>query len=178
MAGVFTEVRNKPNGICYTFNFYKDVMVRIPDDIVPKIAANGIFPGTNTVKDGTYPFISKVHVAIRSDLDRNSPAYKLYEWLQTEAANDAITESGYIPKSAATSISKISREDINIFPNPVKDYLYVQSHFSNRGIEIYNPAGQKVLSAANAMKGINVSILPAGMYILRCEENVRKFLKQ
>jgi len=44
----------------------------------------------------SYPFISKVHVAIRSDLDHNTMAYKLYEWLQTESAKSTITECGFI----------------------------------------------------------------------------------
>ena len=70
--------------------------MRMPD--VPKIAINGIYSNKNTVKNGTYPFISKVHVAIRSDLDRNSMAYKLYEWLQSENAKSTIEECGFITK--------------------------------------------------------------------------------
>jgi len=97
MAQVFSEVRGG-NGICYTFNNYKDMIVRVPDKEVPKIAINGIFPDDKTVKNGTYPFISKVHVAIRSDLDHNSMAYKLYEWLQSEHAKYTLTECGFIPK--------------------------------------------------------------------------------
>jgi phosphate transport system substrate-binding protein len=97
MSQVFGEVRSG-NGICYTFNNYKDMIVRVTDDIVPKIAINGIFPDENTVKNETYPFISKVYVAIRSDLNRNSMAYKLYEWLQTEHVHPVLKECGFIPK--------------------------------------------------------------------------------
>ena len=99
MAGVFTEVSGDEVGsICYSFNTYKELQARVPDSVVPKIAVNGIFPDKNTVKNGTYPFISKVHVAIRSDLDHNSMAYKLYQWLQSEHAKTTITECGFIPK--------------------------------------------------------------------------------
>jgi len=97
MSQVFGEVR-AGNGICYTFNNYKDMIVRVPDSEVPKIAINGIFPDEQTVKNGTYPFISKVYVAIRSDLDRNSMAYKLHEWLQSESAKPTIAECGFILK--------------------------------------------------------------------------------
>jgi phosphate transport system substrate-binding protein len=38
-----------------------------------------------------------VYAGIRSDLDRNSMAYKLYELLQTESAKKIIAESGYVP---------------------------------------------------------------------------------
>jgi phosphate transport system substrate-binding protein len=99
MAGVFPEVRTYQAGLCYTFNFYKNVMVRVSDNDVPKVSVNGIFPSENTVKNLTYPLIAKVHVAIRSDLDHNSMAYKMYEWLKTKNANSVISESGYIPEN-------------------------------------------------------------------------------
>ena len=95
---VFVEVLQNENGICYTFNNYKDMQARVPDSEVPKIAINGIFPDENTVINRTYPFISEVHVAIRSDLSRNSMAYKLYEWLRTEKVKPILTECGFIPK--------------------------------------------------------------------------------
>jgi phosphate transport system substrate-binding protein len=97
MVWVFSEVINNEDGLCYTFNNYKEMITRKPDNEVPKIAINSIFPNEENVKSRTYPFIAEVHVAIRSDLDHHSMAYKLYEWLQTEAATSAITESGFIP---------------------------------------------------------------------------------
>ena len=98
MGAVFNEVNSYPNGICYTFNNYKDMIVRVSDSYVPKIAINDVFPDENTVKNRTYPFISEVHIAIRSDLDHNTMAYKLYEWLQTENVTPILTECGFIPK--------------------------------------------------------------------------------
>jgi len=98
MAWVFSEVINDKNSICYSFNTYKDLQARKPCDIVPIIAINGICPSESTVKNETYPLISKVHVAIRSDLDHNSMTYKLYEWLQSENAKYTITECGFFPK--------------------------------------------------------------------------------
>lgn len=96
MAQVFGEILSNENSICYTFNNYKILQARIPDSEVPKIAINGIFPDEQTVKNGTFPFISKVHVAIRSNLDHNTMAYKLYEWLQSEDAKSTITDCGFL----------------------------------------------------------------------------------
>lgn len=96
MSQVFGEIVHNVDGICYTFNNYKDLQARVSDSEVPKIAINGIFPDKNTVKNKTYPFISKVHVAIRSDLDHNSMAYKLYIWLQSEDAKPTIKECGFL----------------------------------------------------------------------------------
>ncbi|MDR1552350.1 MAG: substrate-binding domain-containing protein [Prevotellaceae bacterium] len=98
MAFVFREVIDNINSICYSFNTYKDLQARKSCDEVPVIAINGICPSENTVKNKTYPFISEVRVAIRSDLDHNSMAYKLYEWLLSENAKYTITECGFLPK--------------------------------------------------------------------------------
>lgn len=98
MSQVFGEIIHFAEGICYTFNNYKKLQARVPDSEVPKIAVNGIFPSDKTVQNGTYPFISRVHVAIRSDTDPNSMAYKLYEWLQSEEAKATIKECGFLTK--------------------------------------------------------------------------------
>jgi phosphate transport system substrate-binding protein len=98
MYWVFWEVKENQEGICYSFKTYKELQARVPDSEVPIIAINDVLPDGNTVTNRTYPFISEVHVAIRSDLDRNSMAYKLYEWLQSEDAKSTITECGFIPK--------------------------------------------------------------------------------
>ena len=96
MSQVFGEILSFENSICYTFNNYKNLQARKPDSEVPKLAINGIFPDDQTVKNGTFPFISKVHVAIRSNLDHNAMAYKLYEWLKSEDAKSTITECGFL----------------------------------------------------------------------------------
>lgn len=98
MSQVFGEIIHFTDGICYTFNNYKKLQARVPDSEVPKIAVNGIFPSDKTVQNGTYPFISRVHVAIRSDLNPNSMAYKLYEWLQSDDAKATIKECGFLTK--------------------------------------------------------------------------------
>ena len=98
MFVVFTEVIHNVDGICYTFSNYKDVIARKSCEEVPVLAINNICPNENTVKNGTYPFISKVHVAIRSNLDHNSMAYKLYEWLQSENVKYTIDECGFLLK--------------------------------------------------------------------------------
>ncbi|MDR2026256.1 MAG: substrate-binding domain-containing protein [Prevotellaceae bacterium] len=97
MAGVFPEITHFTNSLCYTFDYYKEIMMQVPHENVPKIAVNNIFPNAETVADRTYPFVAEVHVAIRSDLDKNSMAYKLYKLLQTENGKNIIAESGYIP---------------------------------------------------------------------------------
>ncbi|WP_291530761.1 substrate-binding domain-containing protein [Bacteroides sp. UBA939] len=95
MGAVFPEIQTSVNGICYTFNNYKDVLAQIPEGIAAKIAIDGIFPDKTTIDNRTYPFITEVYAVIRSDLDRNSMAYKLYEWLRTGSAKMVLGECGF-----------------------------------------------------------------------------------
>jgi len=95
MWEVLAIAMDKENSICYTFNNYKDIMARRPCDVVPVLAINGICPSEHSVKNKTYPFVSEVRVAIRSDLDTTSIAYKLYEWLQSDNAKSTIEECGF-----------------------------------------------------------------------------------
>jgi len=98
MFGVFPEMAGQEDAICYTFNAFKEREAQFPDSEVPRISINGIFPSETTVADNSYPFIIEVYAAIRSDLNRNSTAYKLYEWLQTDNVNPLLAECGFIPK--------------------------------------------------------------------------------
>jgi phosphate transport system substrate-binding protein len=98
MLPVFLETRAKENSICYTVYYYKERMVvEEYRNAVTTIAVNGISPNRGTILNRTYPFVAEVYAIIRSDLDRNSMAYKLYELLQTKAGKAVIAESGYLP---------------------------------------------------------------------------------
>jgi len=61
------------------------------------LAINGVKPNKNSIQNRTYPFVAPVYVSIRNDLDENSKAYKLYQWLQTCSGKKVIEESGYVP---------------------------------------------------------------------------------
>ena len=97
---VYSELMINPYGICFTPHYYKEYMVH--DNIIlngiKTLAVNGIIPDKNSIKNKTYPFVANVYVAIRSDVERNSMTYKLYEWLQTKSGKSTIMESGYVPK--------------------------------------------------------------------------------
>lgn len=95
MAMVFSVTRSDVNALCYTVYYYKEQIVR--DNIVKSIAIDGVAPNRKTIQSQKYPYVSKVYATIRSDLDQNSMAYKLYELLQTESAKGIIAESGYVP---------------------------------------------------------------------------------
>jgi phosphate transport system substrate-binding protein len=95
MMGVFSILRKDVNGLGYTVHYYKEHIVR--EDLVKSLAIDGIYPDKNTIKTKTYPLIAEIYAVIRSDLDKSSMAYKLYELLQTKDSREVIEESGYIP---------------------------------------------------------------------------------
>jgi phosphate transport system substrate-binding protein len=96
MAGLMWEMDMEEYGMGYIFKNYKDMIMRRPEGREPTFAINGIHPDAVTIRNGTYPLTTEVYAIIRSDLDRGSMGYKLYEWLQTEAAKAVLEECGFL----------------------------------------------------------------------------------
>lgn len=94
MSMVFSKLRSDVDALGYTVYYYKEQIVR--DKVVKSLAINAVEPTEKSIKNKIYPYVAEVYVAIRSDLDKNSMAYKLYELLQSEEAKSVIAESGYI----------------------------------------------------------------------------------
>lgn len=92
MQGLIWQIGRDANAIGYIFKNYKEMIMRRGD---PVFAINGVLPTPATMKDRTYPLTTEVYAIIRSDLDRGSMAYKLYEWLQTESAKAVLEECGF-----------------------------------------------------------------------------------
>lgn len=65
--------------------------------------------------------------------------------------------------------SIVANQDLNIYPNPAKDFVYFTSNESISKIEVYNLVGSKVISKkinTNQVR-LNLSELNAGLYIVR-----------
>jgi len=58
-----------------------------------------------------------------------------------------------------------------LYPNPVKDHLFIESEMTIEKVDIYNQLGRLVFSSNNASKAINLSNLPSGVYIVRIYTN-------
>ena len=64
-----------------------------------------------------------------------------------------------------------------IYPNPVKDVLNIASDKPVHSIRIYNVYGTEVLRAADTNR-IDVSHLPAGVYMVRADGKVTRIIKE
>jgi len=82
-----------------------------------------------------------------------------------EAVEGIMTVTGQCEQ---LGISDMNSFDFAYYPNPVKDVLNISSGKTIENVTAYNLAGQSVLSSAKVTNGqINVSALPAGVYVFR-----------
>jgi uncharacterized protein YjdB len=91
-------------------------------------------------------------------------------------ANVTVTtnDGGFSATAAITvdignSVSDISSDGFNIYPNPVQDHLFIEGA-NIKSVSIYNAAGSLQMVVENDhAKGINVSSLESGLYLLDIE---------
>lgn len=95
MESPYWQIEHDEYGIGYTPFFYCTAMVR---DLlkVDMLSINGVMPSKETLRNGSYPFISSIYAAIRETEDPDSKACKFYDFLFTKSGANMIDESGYI----------------------------------------------------------------------------------
>lgn len=108
MAGPFFSLRMDKNGIAFTPYFYYSIMAR-DETWAKSIGINGVEPNKENISNNTYPYISEIYAAVRSDVDKTSQAYKLFEFLTTTAGQKIVKESGYVPMPTGAEGSKSSQ---------------------------------------------------------------------
>ena len=100
----------------------------------------------------------------------------LNEW---NFENDVVTQDTtlYAKWSQITGINEIASADIQIYPNPVKDELHIESgNLAIKKIEILDITGKVVGNSTN------VSVLPQGIYFVKLGTDkgilIQKFIKE
>ena len=89
--------------------------------------------------------------------------------------------SSNITVSSVVSVDENMLNSISIFPNPVKDILYLSGTKGGEEISIYSSNGQQVHSetlTGNSNQGINLSSLPKGIYHLQINDGTNNFYKK
>ena len=86
-----------------------------------------------------------------------------------------------------TSIAQINIDNISVYPNPAKDFIFIKQNFSGKKyqVSIFNPSGQLMMKTFVTDKNekILLTSLPKGLYILKVElpddnfSKVFKFIK-
>jgi hypothetical protein len=75
--------------------------------------------------------------------------------------------NGRLEVAATSGIDDVVANQLKIFPNPVKDEIFIKSDLSIQKVEIYTLTGALLISESNFNKKISVSTLPQGIYLLR-----------
>ncbi|MBQ5457365.1 MAG: T9SS type A sorting domain-containing protein, partial [Bacteroidales bacterium] len=76
------------------------------------------------------------------------------------------------------AVDMISAETIGVYPNPVSSQLYITGIESGETVEIYSIVGTMVATFTYNGDAVDVENLPAGMYVIRSNGNIVKFVKE
>lgn len=99
--------------------------------------------------------------------------------------NDSASVNGIITINAAlesTGINGVGQEVISVYPNPVKEVLYltVNSSLKISTIEIFNVVGQKMktINLEGSLQSVSVPVadLKKGVYFLRASSNGKEVI--
>lgn len=88
--------------------------------------------------------------------------------IYTGAADDAFILALY--NSTVLAVNEVTQETFNAYPNPVKDRLYFTTN-KIASVEIYNLLGAKIVTQTILNNGVDMSLLPKGLYLVKCKDN-------
>lgn len=95
MMAPYYQLKNDKQGIGFSPYYYYSVIV--DDGSTKAIGIDGVEMTKENIRNNKYPYTTDVYAAVRSDIDRNSTAYELFDFLTTSAGQQIINESGYVP---------------------------------------------------------------------------------
>ncbi|MGI6291235.1 MAG: T9SS type A sorting domain-containing protein [Bacteroidales bacterium] len=135
--------------------------------------------GTLTVKLNNADIISGDKVFMGSEITITATPDANYK-LKTLTVNGTAFESGNTHSVVADvnimaefekedGIEEIDAQDITLYPNPVKDILFIETEEAIKAVHIYNVQGAVVVESIGDIREINLAHLPAGIYTLRVE---------
>ena len=144
MMAPYYQLEQDTAGIAFTPFYYYKVMVG--SGSTKAIGVNGVAMTKENIKNDTYPYTSHVYTAVRSDIDKSSIAYRLFEFLTSEEGQAIVDESGYVSlQTASTGIRSLENESKGATSDNVAPL--------GKDASVYNISGQR-LKAPN--KGINI----------------------
>lgn len=82
------------NAIGYTVYYYANDMKMAEG--MKLLAIDGVTPGADTIRSGSYPFLNNYYVLTAAGLAEDDPAKILYDWLLSEEGQTLAAHEGYV----------------------------------------------------------------------------------
>ncbi|RXM49695.1 MULTISPECIES: T9SS type A sorting domain-containing protein [unclassified Chryseobacterium] len=147
-------------------------------NIVEFIFENIQLPFDNDHNDGYVAFKIKTISTLNTG-DSFSNTAKIYFDYNAPIVTNTYTTT--IEGILATSEVQNDKKAVSIYPNPVKDILYLHSSIEVTKVEVYDVAGRLITSMGVKGNAVNVSELPKGNYLIKLflkdKVSVQKFIK-
>lgn len=96
----------------------------------------------------------------------------------TSGDNAVLDQLTFEEGEAVNGILSVDLEQLSIFPNPVMNTLNVSGLKQDDQLEIFSINGQKMAIGFESNESIDVSDLPIGIYILKTDTKVARFVKR
>ena len=98
MQGLIDAVRqydNTPSAIGFTVYYYANDMEKAQG--LKVLSIDGVAPSSQTIRDGSYPFLNPYYVAIDQNAAADSPTRILYDWVLGPEGQKLAAMEGYVP---------------------------------------------------------------------------------
>ena len=162
-GGPFYGTYRKPNAIGFMTNFHCDNIA--PDNFNPKeIKINNLYLNFNTIKKAPEQLLMTYYVAIRSDLDPASLAYKIYDYITTAEGKELLSNLNYTPTSEVTNIQQVGNKELSLSSS--NNTLTITSDSPAKSITIADLSGKIVLTQTVKNNTISTATLTRGCYIV------------
>lgn len=76
-----------------------------------------------------------------------------------------------------TGVEEISENIFPLYPNPVKDIIFLENTIDNQDVTIYSVTGFVVMKGIVINNTIDVSDLSSGVYFVKTNNQIAKFIK-
>ncbi|MGB2684456.1 MAG: endonuclease [Olleya sp.] len=132
-----------------------------------------------TLGDNTI-YAANTTLVRNSNISGGNSTFNLNEW--TESPSDTCTNLGQHNQTLSTT--DFNKQEIKIYPNPIKSSLLTIEVNENSSFEIYDILGKKILKGNVTSKNNKVSLssLSKGVYILRLQNKngsiTKKLIKE
>jgi len=83
-------------GTALGYSVYYYVTNQYAVDGIRLMTIDGVAPTNTTIADGTYPWVNDFYVVIRADEPATSPARQVFDWMNTDAGRQTVTDAGYV----------------------------------------------------------------------------------